>query len=225
MDFEKIAYERRSIRGYKPDPIPRDVVDEIVSVAKQCPSSMNTQPWYLHVVTGEPLDRIRQGNMERMMAGAPPDREITTHGGYEGQHRERQKRVAGQLFDAMGIDWGDKEQRADWAMRGFRQFEAPVSIIGCIDRDLSQSTVAYFDLGQLVYGMVLAAWDRGIGAVINGQGISQSSVVREHANIPDDQIIVITVAMGYPADGFPANDVESERRATHDIVTYIGFDD
>ena len=67
------------------------------------------------------------------------------------------------------------------------------------------------------------AWDRGIGAVINGQEISQSSVVREHANIPDDQIIV-TVAIGYPTDDFPANDIKSERRPTDDIVNYIGFD-
>ncbi|MEM9656336.1 MAG: nitroreductase family protein, partial [Actinomycetota bacterium] len=112
----------------------------------------------------------------------------------------------------------------DWAMRGFRQFDAPVSVVGTIDRDLEHSTVAYFDLGAAVYGMVLAAWDRGLGTVINGQGISQSSVVRAHANIPEDQIIVITVAMGWPADDFPANDVQSTRRPVDDIATYVGFD-
>jgi nitroreductase len=225
MEFTDLMRQRRSIRGYRPDPVPKDVIDSIVGVARYSPSSMNTQPWHLHVVTGEPLERIRDGNTERMMAGAAPDREISNHGRYEGMHRERQKRVAGQLFDAMGIGWDDKEQRTDWAMRGFRQFDAPVSVIGCIDRDLTDSTVAYFDLGQMVHGMVLAAWDHGVGTVINGQGISQSSVVREHANIPEDQIIVITVAMGYPADGFPANDVDSERRPTDEIVTYVGYDD
>lgn len=224
MEFEQLVYGRRSIRGYRPDPVPRDVLDEIVGVATQCPSSMNSQPWHFHVVAGDVLDRIRAGNTERMMAGAAPDREITSHGGYQGEHRERQKRVAAQLFEAAGIGWDDREQRRDWAMRGFRQFDAPVSVIGCIDRDLAHSHVAYFDLGQAVYGMVLAAWERGIGAVINGQGISQSSVVREHANIPEDQIIVITVAMGYPADDFPANEVESERRPVDEVVTYRGFD-
>ena len=225
MEYRDIAFGRRSIRGYKPDPVPKELIDEIVTVAKQSPSSMNSQPWYLHVVTGDPLDRIRHGNMERMMSGAKPDREIQSHGGYLGEHRERQKRVAAQLFEAMGIDWDDRERRQDWAMRGFRQFEAPVSVIGCIDRDLAHSHVAYFDLGQMVYGMVLAAWERGLGCVINGQGISQSSVVREFANIPEDQIIVITVAMGWPADDFPANDVQSERRPTEAIVSYVGFDD
>ena len=225
MDYEKAALERRSIRGYKPDPVPKELIDEVISVARLAPSSMNTQPWHFHVISGSPLERIREGNTERMMSGAPPDREIKTHGGYQGIHRDRQKEIAAQLFAAMEIPWEDKPGRRDWAMRGFRQFDAPVSIVGTIDRSLLDSTVAYFDLGQAVYGMVLAAWERGLGTVINGQGISQSSVVREHARIPDDQIIVITVAMGFPADNFPANDVRSVRRPTDDIVTYVGFDD
>lgn len=224
MEYDQLAVDRRSIRGYKPDPVPRDVIDDIINVARFAPSSMNTQPWHFHVITGDPLERIREGNTERMMSGAPPDREIRSHGRYEGIHRERQKYVAGQLFDAMGIDWGDKVRRTDWAMRGFRQFDAPVSVVGTIDRDLEDSTEAYFDLGQCVYGMVLAAWNRGLGTVINGQGIGQSSVVREHANIPENHLIVITVAMGYPADGFAANDVVSQRRPTDEIVTYVGFE-
>jgi len=225
MDYEKLARDRRSVRGFRPDPVPRDVLDEIIDVATRAPSSMNTQPWHFHVISGEPLERIRAGNTERMMEGSPPDREISGHGRYEGHHRQRQKEIALQLFEAMGIAWEDRERRQDWAMRGFRQFDAPVSVVGTVDRDLAESTVAYFDLGAAVYGMVLAAWDRGLGSVINGQGISQSSVVRENAEIPEDQIIVITVAMGYPADEFPANEVRSTRRPVGDVVTYVGFDD
>lgn len=220
MDYEKLARDRRSVRGFKPDPIPQDVMGEIIDVAIQAPSSMNTQPWHFHVISGDALERIRKGNTERMMSGAAPNREIRLHGAYEGAHRDRQKEIAVQLFDAMGIAWEDKQRRTDWAMRGFRQFDAPVSVVGTIDRNLEESTVAYFDLGAAVYGMTLAAWDRGVGSVINGQGISQSSVVREHGNIPEDQIIVITVAMGYPADGFAANDVKSHRRPVDEVVTY-----
>ena len=224
MEFQQLAFERRSIRGYKQEPVPKALLDEIIEVAAQTPSSMNTQPWHVHVVTGDVLDRIRTGNTERMLETGKPDREIRGHVRYEGAHRDRQKRVAAQLFEAAGIGWDDKELRQDWAMRGFRQFDAPVSVIGCIDRDLIDSTEAYFDLGQFVYAMVIAAWDRGVGAVINGQGIYQSSVVREEASIPEDQLIVITVAMGFPADDFPANDVVSERRSVGEIATYRGFD-
>ena len=221
MDFRELVHDRRSIRGYRPDPPPDELIREIIADAVQCPSSMNTQPWHFHVISGDALDRIRTGNTERMMSGAKPNREIQSHGGYEGVHRERQKEVAAQLFEAMDIPWADKEKRRDWAMRGFRQFDAPVSVVVTMDENLRHSHVAYFDLGAVTYGMVLAAWDRGVGCVINGQGISQSDVVRAHANIPENEIITITVAMGWPLDDFPANDVQSHRRPVDDVVTFV----
>ena len=190
MDYEEIAQARRSIRGYKPDPIPREVLEEIIHIAKQAPSSMNTQPWHFHVLTGEPLERIRKGNTEKMMAGSAVDREIKLNHGYEGPHRERQIEIAVQLFEAMGIARDDKERRMDWVMRGFRQFDAPVSIVITVDKALADDTIAHFDCGAATYGLVLAAWSKGIGSVINGQGIMQSSVVRENAMIPDDQVIM-----------------------------------
>jgi nitroreductase len=224
MDYEEIAQDRRSIRGYKTDPIPREILEEIIHIAKHAPSSMNTQPWHFHVLTGEPLERIRKGNTEKMMAGSSVDREIKLNHGYEGPHRERQIEIAVQLFEAMGIARDDKERRMDWVMRGFRQFDAPVSIVITVDKALAEDTIAHFDCGAATYGLVLAAWSKGIGSVINGQGIMQSSVVRENANIPEDQVIMTCVAMGYPDDSFVANDVTSRRSPNDKVASFIGFD-
>jgi nitroreductase len=224
MDYEEIAQDRRSIRGYKTDPIPREILEEIIHIAKQAPSSMNTQPWHFHVLTGEPLERIRKGNTEKMMAGSSVDREIKLNHGYEGPHRERQVEIAVQLFEAMGIARDDKERRMDWVMRGFRQFDAPVSIVITVDKALADDTIAHFDCGAATYGLVLAAWSKGIGSVINGQGIMQSSVVRENANIPEDQVIMTCVAMGYPDESFVANDVKSRRSPNEKVASFIGFD-
>lgn len=175
MDYETLVYQRRSIRGYKPDSVPKELIGEIIDIAKRAPSSMNTQPWHFHAITGEPLERIREGNTERMMAGARVDREIKmADHGYQGVHRDRQVEIAVQLFEAMGIERNDKERRQDWVMRGFRQFDAPVSIVVTLDRALEHDTVAHFDLGAATYGLVLAAWSKGLGSVINGQGIMQS---------------------------------------------------
>ena len=74
MEFDDVILGRRSIRGYKPDPVPRALIEEILALAMRAPSSMNTQPWNFYVVTGEPLARIRQGNTERMAAGVPQSR-------------------------------------------------------------------------------------------------------------------------------------------------------
>lgn len=224
MEFDEVVQGRRSIRGFKPDPIPEAVIREIVDLATRAPSSMNTQPWNLHAVSGEPLEKIRAGNTEKNLAGVPASREIRMHGPYEGVHRERQKAIAGQLFEAMDIEWSDKTRRKDWVLRGFRQFDAPVSIVVTFDASLTDNDIAIFDCGAVVNCLVNAAWSRGLGCVINGQGIMQSPVVREHAGIPDDEVIMSCVAIGYPADDFPANEVVSRRRPVDDVITFVGFE-
>jgi len=225
MDFASLVRTRRSIRGYKPDPVPREILEEIFEVAKGAPSSMNTQPWHLHVVTGEPLNQIRKGNTERMVAGIKPQRDFPTKEAYEGVHRQRQIEIAVQLFEAMGIARDDKEMRTDWVMRGFRQFDAPVSIVMTYDKILEPAAIAQFDLGAISHAICLAAWERGLGTVINGQGVMQSAVVREHANIPDDQNILTCIALGYPNEEFSANTVKSRRAPIEDFVSFVGFDE
>ncbi len=225
MEFEALVRTRKSVRGYKPDPVPRAVIEEIIDVAKGAPSSMNTQPWHLHVVTGEPLDRIREGNTEKMMSGAPVKRDFAFTDGYKGIYRDRQKEIAIQLFDAMGIAWDDKERRRDWVMRGFRQFDAPVSIVLTYEKIMEPAAVSQFDLGAVCYGICLAAWERGLGTVINGQGVMQSDVVREIAGIPDSQNIMTCIAMGYPDEDFSANDVKSVRETNDNFVSFVGFPD
>ena len=74
MDFDEVIMGRRSIRGYKPDLVPRALIEDVLKLAMRAPSSMNTQPWNFYVVTGEPLDRIRAGNTERMVAGVAGER-------------------------------------------------------------------------------------------------------------------------------------------------------
>jgi hypothetical protein len=61
--------------------------------------------------------------------------------------------------------------------------------------------------------------------VINSQGIMQSPVVREHARIPDDQLIMMCIAMGWPDESFPANAVVSTRKSIDEAVTFIDLDD
>ena len=225
MNIDQAIQERRSIRGFQDKPVPQALLEEVIALANRAPSSMNTQPWHLHVLTGAPLEAVRRGNSERMLAGVPPVREIVDHGAYSGPHRDRQIEIAVQLFEAMGIERNDKERRQDWVMRGFRQFDAPVSIVVCFDKSLEGGTIAHFDLGAVTYGLVLAAWSKGLGCVINGQGIMQSPVVRENAQIPDDQVILTCVALGWPDESFEANTVVSRRRTVENTARFVGFDD
>ena len=85
---------------------------------------------------------------------------------------------------------------------GLPQFDAPVCVIITYDRVLADSDDTPFDCGAVTTALVNAAWSRGLGAVINSQGIMQSPVVREHAQIPEDQVIMKAVALGWPDDSF-----------------------
>ncbi len=225
MRFDDVVQQRRSIRGYLDKPVPKALIREVLALAMRAPTSYNTQPWNFTIVTGEVLDRIRQGNVERTVSGVPDSREFRTGPGYDGVHRERQIGVAKQLFAAMGIAREDKDLRHDWVLRGFRQFDAPVSIVVTYDRSIYGSDVAPFDCGGVVNAIVNAAWSRGLGCVINSQGIMQSPVVRAQAGIADDQVIQTCIAMGWPDTSFPANAVVSHRKSVDEAATFVGFDD
>lgn len=221
--FDEIVLGRRSIRGYLPDPVPREVIEEVVTLATRAPSSYNSQPWHLHIATGAVLDAIREASTERTASGVAPSFERRESGAYEGEHRRRQIEVAVQLFEAMGIERHDVEGRTAWTMRGFRIFDAPVLVVLTYDRDLLGGDIAPFDCGALAASFANAAWSRGLGTVINSQGVMHSPVIREHLGIPEDEVILISLAMGYPDETFPANAVVSRRRAIDEVATFHGF--
>ena len=224
-EYDDVVRGRRSIRGFLDKPVPRELIAEVLELATRAPSSFNNQCWNFTVVTGEPLDAIRKGNTEGILSGKPDSREFRRFDTVPDLHRGRQIEIAKQLFGAMGIERDDKDGRQDWVLRGFRQFDAPVSVVVTYDRVLLGSDIAPFDCGAVTNALVNAAWSRGLGCVINSQGIMQSPVVREHARIADDQVIMICVAMGWPDEDFPANAVVSNRKEVNETVRFVGFAD
>ena len=61
--------------------------------------------------------------------------------------------------------------------------------------------------------------------MISSQRIMQSPVVREHAGIAEDQVIMKAIALGWPDESFPANAVVSERKSFEEATSFLGFDD
>ena len=139
MKFDDVVLGRRSIRGYKPDPVPKALIAEIIEMAMRAPSSLNTQPWNFYVITGEPLDRIRAGNTERNLAGVPQSREFRRSRPYAGAHRDRQIEIAKQLFAAMGIERDDQEGARTGCCAASASSTRPVS---CRDLRPRRSTAA-----------------------------------------------------------------------------------
>jgi len=224
MDIIEAVKTRKSIRGYKPDPVPKEVLEQILELASHAPSAMNTQPWEFTVLTGEVLENVRRSNIDLLNSGAPPSPEhVVTSWPKESVYRQRQVGLAKQLFQLMDIPREDKEKRAKWLERGFRYFDAPAAIIVSTDRCLSESG-PLLDIGASIQTICLTALHFGLGTCIEDQGTMYPEVLRKYAHIPESKRIIAAIAIGYPDWDFPANKVESEREPIKNVTTWLGFD-
>ena len=224
MDIIEAVRKRRSIRGYKPDPVPKHVLEQILELASHAPSAMNTQPWEFTVLTGEVLENASRGNVDLLNSGVPPSPEhVVTSWPKESIYRQRQVDLAKQLFQLMDIPREDKEKRARWLERGFRYFDAPAAIIIATDRCLSESG-PLLDIGAAIQTICLAALHFGLATCIEDQGTMYPQVLRRYAHIPESKRIIAAIAVGYPDWDFPANKVESEREPVKNVTAWFGFD-
>ena len=222
MDIVEAIRSRKSIRGYKPIPVSKETLKEILDIATRSPSSDNAQTWEITVVTGETLDNIRWGNVEMLTSGVAPNPDFAL-GRLEGVYRERQVELGIQIFQLMGIAREDRDKRAQWRQRGFRFFDAPTAIILSADSSLSEARIL-LDAGLIAQTISLAALNYDLGTCIGVQGVMYPEVIRKFTNIPKSKRIIISIAIGYPDWNFPANKLESKRESVDSITTWCGFE-
>lgn len=222
MEIVEAIRKRKSIRDFKPDPVPRELLEEILETAVRAPSGVNKQPWEFAVLTGSVLQRVKEKNLEMFHSGQ------TGHSfgsGIERDsiYRKRQVDLAIQLFQLMGIERDDKQKRLEWTERGFYYFNAPTAIILLTDDSLPLERVL-LDIGAVMQTICLTALAHGLGTCIEGQGATYQNVLREVGGIPKNKQIVTAIAIGYPNGSFPANKIETPREPARNLTFWNGFD-
>ncbi|MDD2604277.1 MAG: nitroreductase [Desulfobacterales bacterium] len=223
MNVIEAIKTRKSIRGYRPDPVPRGVLRDILAVSGRSPSAMNSQPWEFVVLGGEVLDRVREANVAKLRDGIPPSGEHSVTGwSKESVYRTRQVELAKGLFQLMDIDRHDTAKRAWWLERGFRFFDAPAAIIVVTDKSLQPET-PLIDIGIVLQSICLTALEHGLATCIEDQGCMYPDVLREIAEIPDTKRIIMAMAIGYPDGDFPANRIETTRVPIDEIILWCGI--
>jgi nitroreductase len=223
MDILDAIRKRKSIRGYKPDPVPKAVIREILEIASRAPSAMNTQPWEFVVVAGEPLRKIRQGCVEKLNAGEIPQPEHLVVGWTNDSiYRVRQVDLAKHIFQVMDIPREDKVKRAAWMERGFRYFDAPATIVIVVDKTLSESG-PMLDVGAVMQNICLAALHFRLGTCIHDQGVMYPDVVKRYAGIPESKRLIIAISIGYPDEENIVNTITSTREPIDSLISWIGF--
>lgn len=221
MDLIEAVQQRKSIRAFKNKKVPKNIIMEILNLACRAPSAMNTQPWEFVVLTGEKLNLLRAAIVAKLKEGAPISPEHLVVGWpNDSVYKKRQIDLAKLLFKAMNIPREDVEKRAWWLERGFRFFDAPAAVVIATDRVLAESA-PLLDLGAVMQNICLAALHFGLGTCIEDQGILYPDVLREHTGLPVSKRLVIAIAIGYPDEDFPANQIRSEREPAENLTTWV----
>jgi len=215
--------KRKSIRGFKTQPVPQTMVREILEIASRAPSAMNTQPWEFAVVTGEPLRRIREKCIEKLRAGEIPQPEHHVVGWTNDSiYRVRQVELAKYIFQIMDIPREDKIKRAAWMERGFRYFDAPTAIVIFVDKTLS-ATGPVLDVGAVMQNICLAALHFGLGTCIHDQGVMYPDVVKRYTGISESKRLMIAISLGYPDESNIVNTITTTREPIDGRTSWLGF--
>jgi len=93
LEIIEAIRSRKSVRGYRPDPVPKEILREILEIATRSPSAMNTQPWEITVIAGKALDDVRRGNVEMLTSGIKPESNVLRRP-FEGVYRQRQEEAS-----------------------------------------------------------------------------------------------------------------------------------
>ena len=219
MQMREAIQSRKSIRGYLPEPVSKEVLEQVLELATRAVSAINMQPWEFAVVTGAPLDAIRQCNTEDLRNQVSVD---IPEPKANGIYRDRRIEIAKQLFKAMDIKREDKERRNWWLERGFRFFEAPVLILVMADEEIDP-LVSRLDIGCFTQNLCLAAMEYGLGTCVQTQAVMYQRGIREVLKLPESKRPVVGIALGYPEPEFPANKVVSCREKVENITSWTGF--
>ena len=214
--FLNIVANRRSMRAFKPDPVPRAVIEAVLGGAQQAPSNCNTQPWFVHVATGDTLEQLR-ATLPTQFAAGEMALDFPYDGQYDGVYKERQYASATALYDALGISRDEKAARNDWFMRNFTFFDAPAVAFFTLPSQFGLREAC--DLGMYAQTVMLGLVAHGLGSCPQTSLGFMANVIRPALGLGDHEKLMFGLSFGYPTET-PVNQVQTERAALHDVVTF-----
>lgn len=220
MELVAAIKGRRSIRKFQSQDVPKSVITEILDTARWSPSWGNTQPWFLHVLTGQTLKKFKEMNLNQTLNGAPTSPDVPMLEKWPDAMKARYGQLGKVVLSAQGIARDDKAGREQYYANMISVFDAPCLILACISRD---NLVEYqmLDIGLIAQSICLIAHDKGLGTCLLAAAARFPAEIRKIAAIPDNQKIVVGISLGYPDPAFPLNTFERERAGLDEFVRWM----
>lgn len=210
--------ERYSCRAFQERAVPRETIEDILKMSQMTASWCNSQPWQIHVASREATDRIR-GSFFDHAATHEPKADFAFPGDYVGVYKQRRRDCAVQLYNAVGIELGDRAASARQAAENFRFFGAPHFALVTTDRQLG--VYGAIDCGAFVGNFLLAARSHGVATIAQAALASQADFFRQTLGLPEDRLIVCGISFGYADETHPANGFRTDRAPLDEVVRWI----
>ncbi len=214
---------RKSIRAFTDQEVTQDTVQELLQAAQRSPSGTNTQPWYVHVCAGSVKDAITEDvlNLAKNGQASPYEQYDYYPANWEDVHRDRRRGVGWGLYGLLGIKKGDREASSRQGARNFKFFDAPVGMFITTDAYLGKGSWA--DTGMYIQTIMLAARGFGLHTCAQAAWIQYQEPIFRHLNIPDSQVLVSGMSLGYADDSAIENTLVSDREALENVASFSGF--
>lgn len=217
--LDSLFSSRFSCRGFRPDPVPRTDIMAIIGTAQKVPSWCNAQPWNITLVSGEETKRFRAALQQEVARGTPkPDLAFPTR--YDGVYQERRRTCGWQLYDAVGVEKGDRQGSARQMMQNFDLFGAPHCAIISSPADLGP--YGALDCGGFISGFTIAAQAHGVASIAQAAVASYAPFLHGYFGIPEDQLILCAISFGYADADHPANGFRTRRAGLESFVDWRG---
>ena len=216
--IESAWAKRRSIRAFRPDPIPRATLDEIFSAAQLAPSWCNVQPWRV-AITEPPFTAQLAAELQAAAKSQLPHAEVPFPLDYPEPYKQHRQACGVALYQAMGIARDDKAKRYDAWLRNYALFDAPhVAVVAC-DRRLGP--YAYVDVGVWLGYVLSAAAERDVDTCPMASVAAYPEVLRARLPIADTDVILFGIVFGHADEEAPANRCRTTREPTAANVKFV----
>lgn len=211
---------RRSVRAFLPDPVSKETIQTILEVSARAPSGTNMQPWKVYIATGDTKMAIADAILNSGIRAEKAEWDEYKY--YPDQFFEpylsRRRAVGFALYNLLGIGRRDTDKMRAQHDRNFVFFNAPVGMIFTIDRRLEVGS--WIDYGMFLENIMVAARGRGLHTCPQAAFAPYHKQIRPVLGIPDSEVVVCGMALGYEDKSKPENDLRTERAALEDWAVF-----
>jgi nitroreductase len=213
---------RRSVRRFLPTPVPREVVEELLELAARAPSGTNVQPWKVYALAGAEKERLSAAILDKFHTTGMDGREFDYYPTeWADPWLARRRKIGFGLYGLLGIGKEDKAGMKRQTGRNYSFFDAPVGLIFTMDRSLGQGM--FIDYGMFMANLMTAARARGLDTCPQAAFADYHRTIREALDIPDNELVVCGMSLGYADNDAPENRLVTEREPVDGFTDFRGF--